>query len=266
MSVKSVHKALQVLEAVAKEPGGITVREVSERLNFPYATAHRLLQTLKKAGYVEYESTEKVYRIGPQLINLYRPAPHLADLGRLAYPYLSRLSAEAQETAHLATRSGHEVIYLDTVLPQSSFVMYTPVGARAPVHSTALGKAMVAFLPDQEIHELLQRYTFQKLTPNTIESAESMWREIEAIRSRGFAFDREESTLGVRCVASVVVNRIGYPVAAISVSTASHRLQREEAVNALSTMVCAACRNVSRAIGGNLGPDPELWFREVSGR
>ena len=131
MSVKSVHKALQVLEAVAKEPGGITVREVSERLNFPYATAHRLLQTLKKAGYVAYEGTQKVYRIGPQLINLYRPAPHLADLGRLAYPYLSRLSAEAQETAHLATRSGHEVIYLDTVLPQSSFVMYTPVGARA---------------------------------------------------------------------------------------------------------------------------------------
>jgi len=264
MPVKSVEKALQMLETVAKEPDGITVREISERLAFPYATTHRLLQTLRRMGYVEFVRSRKVYRIGSQLINLYRPAPHLVDLGRIAYPFLSRLSTDVKETVHLATRSGDEVVYLDTVLPQSSYVMYTPVGARAPLHSTALGKAMLAFSPDRELHELFGRYKLEKLTPNTLCTIGGIWKEIEHIRRQGYAMDREESTIGVRCVASVVVNHMGYPVAAISVSTSAHRLATDEAVETLSTMVCAACRSVSRAIGGVLGPDPALWYREVT--
>jgi len=265
MPIKSVRKALNVLEIVARAPEGVTVRELSDRLKLPYATTHRLLQTLKQTGYVEYDEARKVYRVGAQLIDLYRPARHLVDLGRVAYPYLARLSTDAAETVHLATRSGHEVVYLDTVLPQNSFVMYTPVGTRAPFHSTALGKAMISFSPDQEIQELFDWYTFERLTPHTIPTQQAMWREIEEIRNRGFALDLEESTLGVRCVASVVVNRMGYPVAAISVSTSSVRLGRDEVVARVSTMVCAACRSVTRAIGGDLGPDPLLWYREISG-
>jgi DNA-binding IclR family transcriptional regulator len=263
LSIKSVHKALAVLEAVAKERDGLTAQEISSQLDLPYATAHRILSTLHSAGYLSFQKAHKVYRTGPRLLNLYGSVTQQDQLGRLVYPPLSKLSHDTKETVHLAIRHVNEVLYLETILPPHSFVMYTPAGSRSPIHSTALGKAMVAFSADEEIETLLEDYEFQRFTPNTIGSADELWAEIHQIRQVGYAIDKEESSIGVRCIASIVANQAGYPEAAISASASANRLDSEQTITEFAVVVCAACREASKAIGGMLGPDPKLWYEEL---
>lgn len=263
MSIKSVHKALAVLEAVAKERDGLTAQEISSRLDLPYATAHRILTTLHSAGYLSFQKSHKVYRTGPRLLNLYGAVTQQDQLGRLVYPALAKLSHDTKETVHLAIRHVNEVVYLETLLPPHSFVMYTPAGMRSPLHSTGLGKAIIAFCADEEIETILEDYEFQRFTPNTIGSPAGFWTQIRQIREKGYAFDNEESSMGVRCVASIVANGAGYPEAAISVSAPASRLDSDEAVVKLAAKVCGACREASEAIGGKLGDDPSRWYEEL---
>lgn len=265
MTVRSVEKALSILEAVAAERDGLTAQQISDRFNLPYATAHRMVTTLSRLGYLHFQRSHKIYRIGPRVLRLYNPGTHQATLGRLVYPHLAKLSQESGAAVHLAVRSGQEVVYLDTVLPPDAYARYTPVGTRAPVHSTALGKALLAFSPDEEIDETLENYEFRAFTPNTITSESDMRQAIELVRSNGFSFDDEESTLGLHCVASVIVNAHGLPEAAISISSEKSPFTEADLHNH-AARVCDVCREASAALGFQLSVDPKQWYLELTQR
>lgn len=262
MTVRSVEKALTILEAVAAERDGLTAQQISDRFDLPYATAHRMVSTLTRLGYLHFQRSHKIYRVGPRVLKLYTPATHQATLGRLVYPYLAKLSSECGAAAHLAVRSGHEVLYLDTVLPPDSYSLYTPAGSRAPLHSTALGKALIAFSTDDEIAEVLERYEFRTFTPRTIASESALRDAIHHIRATGYSVDDEESTPGLHCVASVVVNSLGFPEAAISVSSEKTSNSSDDLARR-AALVCDVCREASLALGFQLASDPKQWFDQI---
>ena len=265
MTVKSVHKALSILKAVAQTGEGLTVQQVSEAVGLPYATAHRFVSTLVEEGFLQLHEDRKRYRVGPELLKLFGGISHQTHVGRQVYPYLAKLNAQTGETVHLAVRYGVDVVYLDTLVATSSFAMYTPVGTRTYLHCTALGKALLAFSSDAEINVLLSDYEFRRMTENTITSIGELWEEILKIRSRGYAVDMEEGSPGVRCVASIIINGAGRAEAAVSVSTPARRLATPEAIATMAEYVCGTCRLASRAIGGSPGPDPSEWYREMYG-
>ncbi len=168
------------------------------------------------------------FRLGLRLFDLGNRAIEQYDLRERAQPHLRRLVAETEETAHLCILEGAHVIYIDKIEPARSVRMITRIGASNPVHCTSVGKAMLAFLPEERLDEMLRRIRFERFTPRTIVTPEALRAEIEKTRRRGYAVDDEEFEEGLRCIAVPVLDAQRLPVAAVSVSGPSFRVTAQK--------------------------------------
>ena len=146
------------------------------------------------------------FRLGLRLFDLGNRAIEQYDLRERAQPHLRRLVAETEETAHLCILEGTHVIYIDKIEPARSVRMITRIGASNPVHCTSVGKAMLAFLPEDRMNDLLARTRFERFTHRTIATPEALRTEIEKTRRRGYAVDDEEFEEGLRCIAVPVLD------------------------------------------------------------
>jgi DNA-binding IclR family transcriptional regulator len=168
------------------------------------------------------------FRLGLRLFDLGNRAIEQYDLRERAQPHLKRLVAETEETAHLCILEGSHVIYIDKIEPARSVRMITRIGASNPVHCTSVGKAMLAFLPEERLNDILGRLRFERYTSHTISTAEALRAEIEKTRRRGYAVDDEEFEEGLRCIAVPVLDAQRLPVAAVSVSGPSFRVTAQK--------------------------------------
>lgn len=248
--VASVEKALKILDILADEHQGMRVSEIAKAVSVPYTTAHRLISTLERAGYIHANPDTGRYTLSLKILHLYRGLSRRLNLNQVCYPHLLRLMESLGETVHLAVLDDGEVVYVDTVLSPRSLVMYTEVGKRAPVHCTALGKVLTAYLSDDEVRSILARKGMESRTRNTLETPEAFIRELQVVRQRGYAVDNEEIEIGVRCVASSVVNFLGEIVAAVSVSAPVGRLPAEKVAD-VARRVIETCDAISKEIGAS---------------
>jgi IclR family transcriptional regulator, acetate operon repressor len=175
-------------------------------------------------------------------------ADHRATLQAVSGPILSELWKSTRETVNLAILDQGSVLYIEVVESPHEFRLSSRVGSRRFLHATALGKALAAFLHEKHRDQILSGLTFEPLTPNTIMNLVQFRRELERVRSQGFAVDEEETTLGARCVSAPILGADGEAVAAISVSGPITRIGREQ-VAALSAAVIEAARAISAAMG-----------------
>ena len=158
------------------------------------------------------------FRLGLRLFDFGNRAIEQYDLRDRAQPHLRRLVAETEETAHLCVLEASRVIYIDKIEPARSVRMITRIGASNPVHCTSVGKAILAFLPEERAAEVVKRMRFERFTHRTIATAEALRTEMEKTRRRGYAVDDEEFEEGLRCIAVPVLDAQRQPVAAVSVS------------------------------------------------
>lgn len=245
MSVQSVERALDVLEALAEHGGEAGLSEIAARTGLPYGTIHRLLRTLLARGYVRQES-DKRYALGGGLVRLGGVAEGM--VGVWAQPHLARLVDLSGETANLAVLEGDFVVYVAQAPSPRRLRMFAEVGRRVLPHSTAVGKVLLACRPAAEAVTLLERTGMPRRTPNTITDAAAMLAELDRIRAHGYALDLGEEELGVHCLA-VPVRDGGRVVAAMSVSGPAERidaLDREELARGM--------RAIADAFGAELGP------------
>lgn len=217
--VQSVDRALALLEALASAGGPAGVGEVADLTGLPQGTVHRLLQTLQQRGYVRRDTGRK-YSLGTGAIRLADAAQRA--LARSARPYLAQLVDLSGETANLAVLEGDDVVYVAQVPSPHTLRMFAEVGRHVPPHSTAVGKVLLAAMPEEEARALARRTGLAPRTPATITDPERLLAELDRVRSRGFAVDEQEHEAGVRCVA-VAVGPPGRVVAALSVSGPAHR-------------------------------------------
>jgi IclR family acetate operon transcriptional repressor len=161
-------------------------------------------------------------------------------------PFLEELASQSQETAHLAVPSGHEIVYIAKVGSPRAIQMASRVGGRAPMYCTALGKSILAHSPDL-LEEIINEGLAVR-TPYTIASPEALRQQLESVRSQGFALDNEENELGVRCVASAVVNYTNRVIGAISLSGPASRLSQYDIVQ-FGPAVREAGEGISRGMG-----------------
>jgi len=252
--VQVLDRALAVLEVLSAEGPDLSLGEISERLALHKSTAHRLIMVLERHNFVERNSVSGRYRLGLKLFELGTKAVSQLGLRERARPFLERLVLETSETVHLCVLDDSEVVYLDKVEPERSVRMATSVGRRNPIHCTAVGKAIMAYLPISEVEAIIRRHGMKTMTANTITNFLALKKELSTIRQRGYSIDDEEIEEGVRCVGCVVRNFSGEPLAAISASGPAFRVTREK-VAELAVPVVAAALGLSSELGFKEKPD-----------
>lgn len=245
--IASLGKGLKVLELLA-ERGELGVSEVAAHLDTNRAGCHRFLLTLRDRGYVEkteagrYRMTFKILEMGMKNLDRF-------EIRHTAHPMMQELSRDFGETVNLGYWDGRAIVHLDKINSTEILRMDSGLGAVAPAYCTGLGKAILAFLTPDDIDRYLQTADFARMTANTITSAAAMKDELEKIKLAGFAVDREELSIGLRCIAAPVFDYAGRPSFALSVSGPTHRIS-DTRIEAISEKIIAVCRCLSEKIGG----------------
>ena len=199
--VQSIERAFALLEVMADLGGVAGLSRLAEASGLPLPTIHRLVRTLVDTGYLRQEPSRQ-YALGPRLIRLGESSARLLSVW--ARPHLVRLVTELGESANLAMLDGDQVVYVAQAPSAHSMRMFTEVGRRVLPHCTAVGKAMLAEMPADQVSELLDRTGMPGYTPQTITERDTFFEALTKISEQGFAIDESEQEMGVRCVALTV--------------------------------------------------------------
>jgi IclR family transcriptional regulator, acetate operon repressor len=222
--------------------GEVGIGELASRSGLPATTVHRVLRTLAANGYVRQEAS-RAYTLGPRLIHLGGTASR--QLGSWARPYMARIADATGETVNLAVLEADEVVYIAQVPSRHYLRMFSEVGRRVPPHCTAVGKALLAQIPEDRVRATLRRAAMPALTARTITDEDEFVQHLDFVRSHGYALEDGEHEAGVRCLA---VPAPGAPRnMAISVSGPEARLSLTDAVRIVPVM-----REVAAQLVANL--------------
>ncbi|GAE36356.1 IclR family transcriptional regulator [Halalkalibacter akibai] len=226
--IQAVERALRIVDLFNEYETELKITDISERMQLHKSTVHSLLKTLQKHHYIEQNPENGKYRLGLKLFERGNFVIQSLDLRTLAKEHLVALSKQTGKTVHLCILDGKEGVYIDKVESASSMILYSKIGRRVPVHSSGVGKVLVAWKTEEELQAILEAYEYTKQTPYTVEDRESFLKELEKTRERGFAIDNQENEAGVICVAIPVRNFTGQVEAAISMSTTVSKVNEEE--------------------------------------
>jgi IclR family acetate operon transcriptional repressor len=251
VGLSSLGRAVAVLDLFAdNDTPTLGVSEIARRLGLPKAGIHRILSSLRVAGYVQLEETSRRYRLGPSVLRLGEAYLKRLDVRDLAREPMARLSRQTRETVTLSIRSGASRVYVQQVVPDSDVRMVVDVGRPFPLHAGSTSKAFLAHLSEPEIEDYLSR-PLEALTENTIIDPEELRRELRVIRSRGYASSRGERQPGASSVAAPILDAHGRPVAVMSVCGPLERF------GARAPEAAMALLPVTRELSERLGYSPE---------
>ena len=214
----AVERALNILEAASQRREGLTNSEISRKLGIPKSSASYILRTLERRGYLRRDGETGRYRLGLKLLSLGGETQAGLDVAEVALPFMRGLVERLGMTCHLAVVDQNEAVYVEKVEAPGFFKVNTWVGRRMFLHSTSVGKALLAWMPKAERDALLHNCEFKKRTPKTITTLSRLTTELERVHQQGYAIDDEENSLGARCFGAPVFDALGNVVAALGVS------------------------------------------------
>jgi IclR family transcriptional regulator, acetate operon repressor len=249
VQVQSLTRGLSLLEALARAEGGLTLTDVAQRVQLAPSTAHRLLSTLEKMGYVYQSGELGRWYVGLQAFTVGTGFLANRDFVAQSHPYMRRLMEQVGETANLAILDGTEAVFIDQVQCRETMRTIVKLGSRVPLHASGVGKAIFAALPDEQIDAILKVRGLPRITENTITVPETMWASVRVIRQRGWSFDDEEHLPGTRCVAATIYDEHGEALGAISLAGPSSRLP-DERIKQLGPIVAHIAEEITRHLGG----------------
>jgi len=248
-SIHALQRGLAVLDALLEAQVPLTLEAICTRTGMPKSTAFRVVTNLVQSHYLV--ETAAGYWLSLKLLHFGSLVESKLDIKQQAAPLLARLRDQVNETVHLAALdSDWQVVYLDK-LPATHAVglMISRVGLTAPLHCTALGRAIAAFLPEEEVRAWLCSRPLRPYTKNTVTDPDALLSELQAIRLRGYAVDNGEYEAGVRCVAAPIRNYSGDVLAALSVSGPEARLPMPLVGSVISVQVVRTAQLISQAMG-----------------
>jgi DNA-binding IclR family transcriptional regulator len=246
--IQSVDRSIRILKALAGGPGRLGVSELSARLGLAKGTVHGLLRTLQEHGLVEQHADSDKYQLGPALLQLSNRFLDLNELRSRSLAWSELLATRAEEAVRVGAPHGDGVLVVHHVFRPDASLQILEVGAVLPLHATALGKAVLAYL-EEDVREELLGERLEKLTGRTLSSATALRREITAIRGQGYAVEREEAVLGEAGVAAPIFDRSEEPIGAIGVTGPRERLLRRGREPRVAAAVVEAARGISRDLG-----------------
>lgn len=257
-SSQSLERGLSILSSFRSDRSLIGVSELARELTLSRSTAHRYISTLARLGYLTQDPDSKRYRLGPRVLDLGFAAINSMDVREIAAPHLRALSDATGYTVNLAILDGTDVVYIDRCRSggpgQTEIDLNLHVGARLPAYCTAMGKAIIAFLPADRREQLIERIDFAPRGPNTLTSADAFRAALELIRESGIAVNDEELAYGLRSIAAPIHAHSGEVVAALNLAVHRTMGAMAELVDRYGPSVRRAADDISLSLGHRLAP------------
>lgn len=241
-----VGKALGLLVLLGDEPRGASAAELSRRAELPFSTTYRLLGSLTRDGFVDYEPDGRRYHLGLRIFQLGQRVSNHHGFAGTAMPVLRRVTEQTGEATILSVRDGHHHLTVNKVDGPQMFRVTSDPGHLGSLHTTAVGKALVAFAEDSERERLLAELNLEPLTPHSITDREVFRAEIEQVRRQGYAVMDEENETGMRAVAVPLLNSQGHAFASLATAVPVFRLSLEALVDQVPLLQEAAAELAAR--------------------
>lgn len=245
--IQSLNRALDVLEALARHEG-ITLTELAAHLDESPSTMYRVLATLEQRRYVESNPDKQEWFIAAEAFRLGSAFLRRTNIVERSRPVMRDLMARTGETSNLGIERDGDVLFVSQVETHETIRAFFPPGTRSPLHASGIGKALLGAFAEERLAGFLRTASFTRFTDRTVADAGQMQADIARTRSRGYAFDDEERTVGMRCVAAAIINGHGEAVAGISVSGPTIRMP-DQRVREIGGLVAMAAAEVSRLLG-----------------
>lgn len=246
--VKSVSRALDIIEIVSSEKDGLGVTEIAKQMDINKSSVYRILSTLVQYGYMEQDEETSRYKLGYKFLEMSSKLLESIDLRKEARPFLQELEKETNEVIHLVVYDQGEVIYIEKLEGTETLRMHSKVGKRAPMHCTAVGKAILAHLPSNVVLDILERKGMPRHTDKTITDQDEFLKELSQVRQKGYALDLEENEYGIRCIAVPIFDHVGKVIAAVSVSGPTIRMT-DERIEQLQARMLQIGKQISARLG-----------------
>lgn len=247
-TVPALERGLTILEVVAKSKNGYTFSQLMRQLDFPKSSIHSLLVTFERLGYLQRLDSSGRYVAGLNLVRIATVASHGITLRQKAGPLLCELTQRTGLTAHIAILEDNEALLVAKVEASGTMPVATWVGKRIDYHCTSLGKALIAWLSEEEIDELVKERRMLRHNENTISSLSRLKQELTRTRQAGYAVDDEEEEIGIRCIGAPLLGVSGAVEAAVSVSGTVEQIRTED-IPRMGALVQEAAAEMARRLG-----------------
>ena len=246
--VRVLHKTLDILEQIKTAESGYKLADLARDIELPKATVYRILTTLEGRGYLD-RASDGSYRVAKKLFDLQRAEPLEQVLHRAAHPIMERLVTGCKETVNLGILDAGEVVVINTVESPQAVRMSSKIGNRRYLHATALGKCLLAGMPDKEVHRLVKLKGLARVTDETLTTKTGLMAELQKVRQQGWALDNQENEIEGRCIGAPILGPADRVVAALSISGPVFRMDLARAKSLVADLK-AACAEISRAVRG----------------
>lgn len=245
--VKSLSKAIDILDALTAARRGLSLSELSERCGFPKSTTHALASTMRDRGLIR-QTPDGSYAPGMKLFEYGAAVSRGFDIGTLARPYLESLSSLTGANSVISLLDGESAVSFDYAVSSSGIQIMPEIGVRLPLHCTSQGKLMLAFMPQQKVMSLCKRRQLRAYTPHTIADSDMLLSVLDEIRGQGYAVEDGEYKVGLRSVSAPVFDNVGTPRYALTTIGFFRRVSSDDFVKAVEVTVKQA-QMLSAALG-----------------
>lgn len=249
-TIRALDRGLVLLRELA-EVRNITLSDLASRAEMPPSSTHRILSTLQKHGFVEFDEVTQEWMIGIEAFRIGNTFLLRTNLVEAARKTLRHLMEETGETANLGITDSGDVVFVDQVETQNPIRAFFRPGTRGHMHSSGIGKSLLADMPRRDVEKIIKEKGQPGFTPNTLVSSEALFEDLNKTRKRGWSIDDEERHSGMRCVAANIYNTFGEAIAGISVSGPAVRFP-DSVIAELGPKVKQAADEVTNAVGGKL--------------
>jgi IclR family acetate operon transcriptional repressor len=246
-SITALQRGLKLLTLFSKAEGGLTASQVVKLSGLPISTAHRFLMNLESTGFLNCDG-DGGYHLGTVCFSLGQSALRHLDIRRLSLPYLQELNRTTRETVHLTLRHELQMVYVEKLDSPEPLRIFSRIGASVPLHCTAVGKVMLAYMPPEEQSAALAQLEITRRTQNTIGNVQDLQTHVQKVRKAGYAYDLEENELHIRCVAAPIWDHAGSVNASLSITGPAVRMSMNR-LRQLAPLVQRAGLRISHELG-----------------
>jgi len=245
--IGSIVKVFKLIEILVTERE-FEVRELCKLCELPKTTVHRMLLTLQDLGYVSQSPKKRLYKATTKFFELGQSVMQNSGLIDIAHPHMAELSILAGESVNLGILNGIDAVCIDKVEGQSPLKVDQPIGSRYPAYFSGYGKACLAFLPEEERASLLDSIDIVPVTDKSLKTVDAIEKDLEQIRTKGYALDDEEGLIGIRCIAAPIFDHSKKVVAAISIAAPSQRFVKKK-IPSMAKLVMKTADKISQELG-----------------
>ena len=246
-NITALQRGLRLLRLFSESPHGLTAKQVAGLSRLPVSTVHRFLANLESANFLNC-SGDGVYHLGIACFAIGQVALGQLDIRRVSLPYLQELNRQTRETIHLTVRHGLSAVYVEKLDSPEQLRIHSRIGAAVPLYCTAVGKVMLAYMPDDEREKVLPQLGLRCLTPKTVGNLQELDVELYRVRKNGYACDLEEHELHIRCVAAPIWDHAGGVNASLSITAPVVRMAVTR-LRQLAPLIQTAGLQISHELG-----------------